>query len=158
MDLWTAYWSYIVGALIVLAVLVLLFVVVRSLGGRVRGGKGARLGISEYYEIDKDRRLVLVRRDDVEHLMLIGGAQDVVIESGIPLSFDRGFDEGFDHPPMRADAGRGAPHAPAEDPVTLRAAPRPPVFGEKRPGLRTVERGEPQLRNPDRDYGPDDRV
>lgn len=158
MEFWTAYWSYIVGALIVLAVLVLLFVVIRALGGRVRGGKGARLGISEYYEIDKDRRLVLVRRDDVEHLVLIGGAQEVVIESGIPLAFDRDYDEGFARPPLRTDAGRSAPRVPVEDPVTMRAPPRPPVFGEKRPVLRTVERGEPQLRNPDRDYGPDDRV
>ena len=29
------------------------------------------------------RRLVLVRRDNVEHLVLIGGPQDVVIEPGI---------------------------------------------------------------------------
>lgn len=159
MDFLTAYWSYIVGALIVLAVLVLLIAIIRSFGGRVRGGKGARLGISEYHEIDKDRRLVLVRRDDVEHLVLIGGAQDVVIETGIPLAFDRDFDEGFARPAPRADIGRGAPRVPVEEPAPpLRAAPRPPVFGEKRPVLRTVERGEPQLRNPDRDYGPDDRV
>lgn len=158
MDFLTAYWSYILGALIVLAVLILLFVVIRSLGGRVRGGKGARLGISEYHEIDKDRRLVLVRRDDVEHLVLIGGAQDVVIETGIPLGFDRDYDEGFARPSLRADTGRAAPRAPVDEPAPMRAAPRPPVFGEKRPVLRTVERGEPQLRNTDRDYGPDDRV
>lgn len=158
MEFWTAYWSYIVGALIVLAVLVLAFVVIRSLGGRVRGGKGARLGISEYHEIDKDRRLVLVRRDDVEHLLLIGGAEDVVIETGIPLGFDRDFDEGFTRPPLRADAGRSAPRVPVEDQAPMRAAPRPPVFGEKRPVLRTVERNDPQLRSTDRDYGPDDRV
>jgi flagellar protein FliO/FliZ len=29
------------------------------------------------------RRLVLVRRDDREHLLLLGAAQDVVVESGI---------------------------------------------------------------------------
>lgn len=158
MEFLTAYWSYILGALIVLAVLILLFVVIRSLGGRVRGGKGARLGISEYHEIDKDRRLVLVRRDDVEHLVLIGGAQDVVIETGIPLGFDRDYDDSFTRPSLRADPGRVAPRAPADEPAPMRAAPRPPVFGEKRPVLRTVERGEPQLRGADRDYGPDDRV
>lgn len=160
MEVLTAYWSYIVGALIVLAVLVLLFVVVRSLGGRVRGGKGARLGISEYHEIDKDRRLVLVRRDDYEHLVLIGGAQDVVIETGIPIAFDRGYDDTFASRPMhdagehRRGRGQGDEHAP----IPLRAAPRPPVFGEKRPVLRTVDRGDPHLGHQDRDYGPDDRV
>src|SRR3954467_13399153 len=100
MEVLTAYWSYIVGALIVLAGLVLLFLVLRSIGGRVRGGKGARLGISEYHEIDKDRRLVLVRRDDYEHLILIGGAQCLVVESGIPLGFDRDYDDSFVARPM----------------------------------------------------------
>ncbi|MGE0239807.1 MAG: hypothetical protein AB7F09_03415 [Parvibaculaceae bacterium] len=164
MEVLTAYWSYIVGALIVLAVLVLLFLVLRSLGGRVRGGKGARLGISEYHEIDKDRRLVLVRRDDYEHLVLIGGAQDVVIETGIPIGFDRDYDDTFVGRPMhnepsevrepRRSAARGEREEHA--PIPLRAAPRPPVFGEKRPVLRTVDRGDPKLGPQDRDY--DDRV
>ena len=30
------------------------------------------------------RRLLLVRRDDVEHLILIGGPVDVMVEVGIP--------------------------------------------------------------------------
>jgi hypothetical protein len=163
MEVLTAYGSYIVGALIILAVLVLLFVVLRSLGGRVRGGKGARLGISEYHEIDKDRRLVLVRRDDYEHLVLIGGAQDVVIETGIPVGFDRDYDETFTSRQLHPEPGeprRGPARGEREDhsPIPLRAAPRPPVFGEKRPVLRTIDRGEPQLGHQDRDYGPDDRV
>ena len=163
MEVLTAYWSYIVGALIVLVVLVLLFVVVKSLGGRVRGGKGARLGISEYHEIDKDRRLVLVRRDDYEHLVLIGGAQDVVIETGIPIGFDRDYEETFTNRSLHAEPGeprRGLARGEREEhaPIPLRGAPRPPVFGEKRPVLRTIDRNEPQLHPADRDYGPDDRV
>lgn len=162
MDVLTAYWSYIVGAVIILAVLALLFVVVRSLGGRVRGGKGARLGISEYHEIDKDRRLVLVRRDDYEHLVLIGGAQDVVIETGIPIGFDRDYDETFTSRSLHAEPAEPRRGSRAERdehaPIPLRAAPRPPVFGEKRPVLRTIDRGDPQLGPQDRDYGPDDRV
>jgi hypothetical protein len=157
MEIWSNYGTYIVGGLIVLAVLVLLFLVLRSLGGRVRGGKGARLGISEYHEIDKDRRLVLVRRDDYEHLVLIGGAQDVVIETGIPIGFDRDYDDTFVGRPMHnePEPRRGSPRAEREEhaPIPLRAAPRPPVFGEKRPVLRTVE---PKLGPQDRDY--DDRV
>src|SRR5262245_22104816 len=157
MEVLTAYWIYIVGALIVLVVFLLLYLVVRSLGGRVRGGKGARLGISEYHEIDKDRRLVLVRRDDYEHLVLIGGAQDLVIETGIPIGFDRDYDDTFGRPAHNepAEPRRSSPRAEREEhaPIPLRAAPRPPVFGEKRPVLRTVE---PKLGPQDRDY--DDRV
>jgi hypothetical protein len=33
--------------------------------------------------LDGRRRLLLVRRDDVEHLLLIGGPADLVVESGI---------------------------------------------------------------------------
>jgi hypothetical protein len=140
--------------LFVLAVLVLLFLVLRSLGGRVRGGKGARLGISEYHELDKDRRLVLVRRDDYEHLVLIGGAQDLVIETGIPIGFDRDYDDTFVGRPMEPSEPRRATRGEEQHaPIPLRAAPRPPVFGEKRPVLRTVE---PKLGPQDRDY--DDRV
>ena len=67
----------------ILVLVVLLMVLMRAFRGNVRGRKGSRLGISEYYEIDKTRRLVLVRRDDMEHLVLIGGNQDVVIETDI---------------------------------------------------------------------------
>ena len=38
----------------------------------------------EVLAIDGKRRLVLVRRDDTEHLLLIGGEADLVIERGIP--------------------------------------------------------------------------
>ncbi|MEL6094243.1 hypothetical protein [Bartonella schoenbuchensis] len=42
-----------------------------------------RLIISDTIAIDRTRRLVLIRRDDVEHLILIGGTTDIVIESNI---------------------------------------------------------------------------
>jgi flagellar protein FliO/FliZ len=45
-----------------------------------------RLGVVEVAAVDPKRRLVLVRRDQVEHLVLIGGGNDLVIESGIGLA------------------------------------------------------------------------
>ncbi|MFM2422310.1 MAG: hypothetical protein RL291_840 [Pseudomonadota bacterium] len=42
-----------------------------------------RLGVLELTPVDGRRRLVLVRRDDVEHLIMIGGPVDVVIETNI---------------------------------------------------------------------------
>jgi Flagellar biosynthesis protein, FliO len=91
------------------------------LRGNVRGRKGSRLGISEYYEIDKTRRLVLVRRDEVEHLLMIGGGQDVLIEDKI-----------------------GSPLMSSQVQQMARQAPRPPVFGSRRPTLRTVENAPQQ--------------
>ncbi|MGF7157770.1 flagellar biosynthetic protein FliO [Bartonella heixiaziensis] len=42
-----------------------------------------RLTICDTLVIDRTRRLILIRRDDREHLILIGGLTDVVIESDI---------------------------------------------------------------------------
>lgn len=44
-----------------------------------------RLGVSEQAAVDSRRRLVLIRRDGVEHLIMTGGPVDVVIETGIPV-------------------------------------------------------------------------
>ncbi|MEY9719095.1 hypothetical protein ABIA22_001585 [Sinorhizobium fredii] len=51
----------------------------------VRGGKNRqpRLAVLDAAAVDTRRRLVLVRRDDVEHLIMIGGPTDIVIESRI---------------------------------------------------------------------------
>jgi flagellar protein FliO/FliZ len=54
---------------------------------RVGTRPGRRLAVVEIAALDGRRRLVLVRRDDVEHLLLIGGATDLVIERGIGASF-----------------------------------------------------------------------
>lgn len=42
-----------------------------------------RLSVVEHASLDGRRRLVLVRRDNVEHLIMTGGPVDVVIETGI---------------------------------------------------------------------------
>ena len=51
----------------------------------VRGGKTRtpRLQVVDAAAVDTRRRVVLVRRDDVEHLIMIGGPTDLVIESNI---------------------------------------------------------------------------
>jgi len=42
-----------------------------------------RLDIVEQSNLDGRRRLILIRRDDVEHLIMTGGPVDMVIETGI---------------------------------------------------------------------------
>jgi hypothetical protein len=42
-----------------------------------------RLSVMEQASVDSRRKLVLIRRDDVEHLIMTGGPVDVVIETGI---------------------------------------------------------------------------
>ncbi|MGQ0673790.1 MAG: flagellar biosynthetic protein FliO [Hyphomicrobium sp.] len=42
-----------------------------------------RLDVVEQANVDGRRRLLLVRRDEIEHLIMTGGPVDVVIETGI---------------------------------------------------------------------------
>lgn len=45
-----------------------------------------RLAVVDYANVDGRRRLILIRRDDTEHLIMTGGPVDVVIETGIAAS------------------------------------------------------------------------
>jgi flagellar protein FliO/FliZ len=69
-----------------------------------------RLAIMEQASVDSRRKLVLIRRDDVEHLIMTGGPVDVVIETGI------------------ASQQRDLVQAEREEPRAERAEPAAPVF------------------------------
>ncbi|MBS9720711.1 flagellar biosynthetic protein FliO [Tianweitania sp. BSSL-BM11] len=80
-----AMWTVI--AIVALIVLLIVLRIIRGLssGTFVMGGRNrkARLAVMDATAVDANRRLVLVRRDDVEHLILIGGPTDVVVEQNI---------------------------------------------------------------------------
>lgn len=59
-------------------------------------GSPRRLKIVESLALDARRRLVLVSRDGTEHLLLLGGANEVTVESGI-------------RPPANKDSAPGEP-------------------------------------------------
>ena len=71
-----------IAALVVLAILYRLVFAhrLRVPGGRTRQ---PRLGLVDAFTLDGQRQLVLVRRDNVEHLLMIGGRTDVVVEANI---------------------------------------------------------------------------
>ena len=50
---------------------------------RLFAPRSRRLAYVERTALEGGRKLLLVRRDDVEHLILIGGPIDLVVESGI---------------------------------------------------------------------------
>ena len=81
------YFRFIVTLLGVLGLIALIAWAVRRFGlaGRLipGAGQGRRLGIVEVTALDTRRRLVLVRRDGVEHLLLLGQGPDLLIEQGI---------------------------------------------------------------------------
>jgi flagellar protein FliO/FliZ len=99
----------IIALFLVVAVIGLVVWLVRRFSGeRISGaatrGRQPRLAVIDAAAVDGRRRLVLIRRDNVEHLMMIGGPTDVVVEANI----------------VRA--------APAREPVP----PRPPAAAESR--------------------------
>ena len=80
-------WVVIVAAMVCLLAVALIIIAKKLFGS---GGLPAsfksrvpRLAVLDMTRIDEKRRLVLVRRDEVEHLILIGGQTDIVVEPGI---------------------------------------------------------------------------
>lgn len=84
--------SYVQWAAVFAFVLLLLLLfgyVLRKISGqRLRSGgtsrqRQPRLGYTEVFDLDRDRKLVLLRRDNIEHLVMIGGPNDVLIEANV---------------------------------------------------------------------------
>ncbi|TGP27286.1 MULTISPECIES: flagellar biosynthetic protein FliO [unclassified Mesorhizobium] len=118
-------WTF--AALILLVVVLLVIKVVRNLtfGTFVAGGRNrkTRLAVMDATAVDSHRRLVLVRRDDIEHLILIGGPTDVVVERDIRLAAPR-------RPALTGDSGQQQaatprPRAPQPAPAPARQSPAP---------------------------------
>lgn len=85
--------KFVIAAIVVLLGLLCLALVLWIIRGRpsspfIRGGRNRtpRLAVLDAAAIDTRRRLVLIRRDDVEHLIMIGGPTDIVIETRIGTS------------------------------------------------------------------------
>ncbi|MCQ1836861.1 flagellar biosynthetic protein FliO [Neorhizobium galegae] len=115
-----------IGLLVLIGVLWL----IRSRSGPspfVRGGKNRqpRLQVLDAAAVDARRRLVLIRRDGVEHLIMIGGPTDIVIESGISTAA----------PAMPATAANRFQPMDMTVPVQVAAAmeARPAAVAEPRP-------------------------
>lgn len=77
-----------------ISLIVAVYWVARRYAGRLgimRGPAGGRLSVTAQIALDARRRLILVRRDGSEHLLLLGPNNDLLVESGISV---RG--EGFE--------------------------------------------------------------
>jgi flagellar protein FliO/FliZ len=131
--------KYILTMLLVLALVGLVAWLLRQFGAARRALSGSarnrqpRLAILDYISVDTRRKLVLIRRDNVEHLVLIGGPTDVVVEMNIvravpvaPLARAVRTDE----------AGGDAPLASGTEPVV--------EIGRLDPKMPRVERNDPQ--------------
>jgi flagellar protein FliO/FliZ len=77
------------------------------LGGGATRGRQARLAVIDQATVDSRRRLVLIRRDNVEHLLIIGGPSDVVVEQNILRAATAPREKGAARPPAMPRAPVG---------------------------------------------------
>ncbi|KQT57416.1 hypothetical protein ASG54_12685 [Aureimonas sp. Leaf460] len=130
---------YALVAAIVLALIVIVLAIAKKAMGVGSGpkvkGRGPRLAVMDVSVIDPKRKLVLVRRDEVEHLLLIGGQNDLVVEAsilrGVPSARPGRTEPSLgaeDYGQRGAGQARGAaPSQVARGPSPLtRPVPRPP--------------------------------
>ncbi|WP_244301572.1 flagellar biosynthetic protein FliO, partial [Stappia sp. P2PMeth1] len=123
---WARGIGFFLAVAIVLALIsVFVWVLRRIAGSRSLGSRSRqpRIAVMDAASLDARRRLVLIRRDNVEHLLLVGGPSDVVVEQnivrGVPISqaYPR-------QPAMGAEVP--APYVPAEiEPQPAAPAPQP---------------------------------
>ncbi len=101
-------------------------------------GRVPRLAVIDATKVDNRRLLVLVRRDNVEHLLMIGGPTDFVVEANIARA---------------ATQGREAPRQPAPDQAWIEPEthaepmPEPPPRPQRSP-LGSDERRPPTMPMP----------
>ena len=80
------YLRFALALILVLGLIALLAWLLRRFGMGVKVTKNRRLGIVEVQMLGPRHRLMLIRRDEVEHLVVVGPGSDTVIESGIKRS------------------------------------------------------------------------
>lgn len=98
------------------------------LGGNNARGRQPRLAVIDAATVDARRRLVLIRRDNIEHLLMIGGPTDLVVEPNIVRAVgarDVSREPGRIEPAVRAATGseNSWPLQPSSEPSSV-APPR----------------------------------
>ncbi|WP_244480823.1 flagellar biosynthetic protein FliO [Mesorhizobium sp. Root157] len=148
--LWT------LAALVLLLIVLIIVKMVRNLtfGTFVAGGRNrkTRLAVMDATAVDSHRRLVLIRRDDIEHLLLIGGPTDVVVERDIRLAAPRRpnltTDGGPAQPGVAAGRSPSAAHAPQHPAQPARQVPhsQPAALPPRTPTVATPRPAAPAER------------
>jgi len=103
------YFRFLLALVFVLALIGVLTWLARRFGvgggGVARTARGKRLRIVEATPIDGRRKLVLLRRDDVEHLVVLGPNAETVVETGIAAPETTAVDAEPPAPPPLAGMG-----------------------------------------------------
>src|SRR5712671_6323425 len=59
---------------------------IQHLGTRIAARRQPHLAVVDVAQVDGRRHLILIRRDNTEHLMMIGGPNDLLIEANIAVA------------------------------------------------------------------------
>jgi flagellar protein FliO/FliZ len=147
-------YAWIVATAIgIIIAIVLLFLLARLIfGNRVRPSGGGRarqprLGVVDAYDLDRQRQLVLVRRDNVEHLVMIGGPNDVLIESSIIRQSAQGLEPRGRQSPTFED-GPSTPSAVAPPPAPIAISSLPVQSETPSPLQATAPTAPPVVSRP----------
>jgi len=130
--------TFIVAFIVVLALIGAVFWLLRRfantrLGANTQRGRMPRLAVIDAAAVDGRRRLVLVRRDNVEHLLMIGGPTDIVVEPNI----------------VRAAAGRDQiPQRSNAEPPRLAPMPDASSWADEAPRPEVLDHPEQQMPEP----------
>ena len=131
----------------------------RSGRGRLASANGRqlRLAVIDSASFEGSRRLILIRRNNVEHLLMIGGPTDVVVEANILHAAGAPLEAPVTRPPVAAEplarADKGSRPLPPEPLAIPRPAPQvkppappfKPVSQELRAG-QLLAQSEPSTR------------
>ena len=146
------------------------------LGASAPRGRQPRLSVLDALPIDQKRRLVLIRRDNVEHLILIGGPTDIVVEPAIHRSSaaqrraeaaarTNGQQQRYAAEAPRAEPAYAAYEAVAPEPDTRppvddrRSEPRRQGFVRDEPALQQQPELEPApLEQAPQEFAPEETV
>ena len=109
---------FALGLVLVLIVIgVWLLKLLSNASGNAVRGRNRRLAVVDTLALDQKRQLVIIRRDGVEHLILTGGPQDLVVETGFAAP----------EPVQEQPARRTLPTVPARRPVPKAPKPAEPA-------------------------------
>ncbi|WP_412776997.1 FliO/MopB family protein [Thalassospira lucentensis] len=99
----SAYFRFVAALIFVLGIIGVFALIARRFvpGARNinRRGIKRRLSIVEVVPVDTKRRLVLLKRDDTEHLVLLGPNGDMIVERNIGTHFTDLLDSDVTDPP-----------------------------------------------------------
>jgi flagellar protein FliO/FliZ len=127
------FWFIVVLALIGVTAWVVRRFAARGAGASVGRGRMPRLAVIDAAAVDSRRRLVLVRRDNVEHLLMIGGPSDIVVEPNILRTAPIGREAAMPRGPATDTSWmeNEPSELPAPMPEPPPRMPRPPIGADE---------------------------